>query len=84
MTDAKGQLITRPAGWGRVGGTAGDSHTKRSWWYLLAVTSTGADTVRSDLAARLLNRLTAGLVALWWLRGARTTRATNGPLSGVS
>jgi hypothetical protein len=84
MTDAKGQLITRPAGWGRVGTPAGDFHTKRSWWYLLADSATGADTVRSDLAAPLLNWLLAGLVAVSWLRGARTARVTNRPLTGVS
>jgi hypothetical protein len=64
MTDAKGQPITRPAGEGRVRATAGDFHASGSWWFLLAVSATGADTVRSDLAAPLLKWLLARLVAL--------------------
>jgi hypothetical protein len=83
MTDAKGQPITRPAGEGRVRATAGDFHASGSWWFLLAVSATGANTVRSDLAAPLLKWLIAGLVALSWLRRARTTRATNRPLTGA-
>jgi hypothetical protein len=84
MTDAKVQPMTRPTGWGRGGATAGNFHASGSWWYLLAVSATGADTVGSDLAAPLLKWLLAGLGAVSWLRGARTTRATNRPLSGVS
>jgi hypothetical protein len=84
MMDAKGQPITRPAGWGRVRATARDFHASGSWWYLLAVNAAGADTVRSDFAGLLLKWLLAGLVALSWLRGARTVRVTNRPLRGVS
>jgi hypothetical protein len=84
MMDAKGQPITRPAGWGRVRATARDFHASGSWWYLLAVNAAGADTVRSELARLLLKWLLAGLVALSWLRGARTVRVTNRPLRGVS
>ena len=84
MTDANGQPMTRLAGWGRGGATAGDLHASGSWWYLLAVSATGADTVRSDLAAPLLKWLLAGLVAVSWLHRAHTARATNRPLSGVS
>ena len=63
MTDPKGQPITRPAGEGRVRATAGDFHASGSWWYLFAVSATGADTVRSELAGLLLKWLLAG-----WLR----------------
>jgi hypothetical protein len=84
MTDANGQPMTRLAGWGRGGATAGDFHASGSWWYLFAVSATGADTVRSDLAALLLEWLLAGLVAVSWLRRARTARVTNRPLTGVS
>jgi uncharacterized protein len=52
-------------------------HASGSCWYLLAVSATGADTVRSDLAGLLLKWLLAGLVAVSWLRTARTTRDTN-------
>jgi len=83
MTDPKGQPITRPAGEGRVRATAGDFHASGSWWYLFAVSATGADTVRSELAGLLLKWLLAGLVALSWLRGARTARVTNRPLTGA-
>ena len=84
MTDANGQPMTRLAGWGRGGATAGDFHASGSWWYLFAVSATGADTVRSDLAGLLLKWLLAGLVAVSWLRRARTARVTNRPLTGVS
>jgi hypothetical protein len=84
MTDAKGQPITRPAGEGRVRATAGDFHASGSWWFLLAVSATGADTVRSDLFGLLLKWLLAGLVAVSWLHRAHTARVTNRPLSGVS
>ena len=83
MTDANGQPMTRLAGWGRGGATAGDFHASGSWWYLFAVSATGADTVRSDLAGLLLKWLLARLVALSWLRGARTARVTNRPLTGA-
>ena len=63
MTDANGQPMTRLAGWGRGGATAGDFHASGSWWYLFAVSATAADTVRSDLAGLLLKWLLAGLVA---------------------
>jgi hypothetical protein len=84
MTDANGQPMTRPAGWGRGGATAGDFHASGSWWYLFAVSAAGADTVRSDLAALLLKWLLAGLVAVSWLHRARTARVTNRPLTGAS
>jgi hypothetical protein len=84
MTDANGQPITRPAGWGRLGATAGNFHASGSWWYLFAVSATGADTVRSDLAGLLLKWLLARLVAVSWLHGAHTARVTNRPLAGVS
>ena len=84
MTDANGQPMTRLVGWGRGGATAGNFHASGSWWYLLAVSATGADTVRSNLAARLLKWLLAGLVAVSWLHRAHTARVTNRPLSGVS
>jgi hypothetical protein len=84
MTDPKGQPITRPAGEGRLRATAGDFRALGSRWYLLAVSATAVDTVRSDLAAPLLKWLLAGLVALSRLRWARTTRPTNRPLSSVS
>ena len=80
MTDAKGQVITRPAGWGRLGATAGNFHASGSWWLLLAVSPTGADTVRSDLAGLLPKWLLAGLVAVSLFRGARTVRVANRPL----
>ena len=83
MTDANGQPMTRLAGWGRGGATAGDFHASGSWWYLFAVSATGADTGRSELAGLLLKWLLAGLVALAWLRGARTARVTNRPLTGA-
>jgi hypothetical protein len=84
MTDANGQPMTRLAGWGRGGATAGDFHASGSWWYLFAVSATAADTVRSDLAGLLLKWLLAGLVAVSWLRRARTARVTNRPLTGMS
>ena len=84
MTDANGQPMTRLAGWGRGGATAGDFHASGSWWYLFAISATGADTVRSDLAGLLLKWLLAGLVAVSWLHRAHTARVTNRPLSGVS
>ena len=84
MTDANGQPMTRLAGWGRGGATAGDFHASGNWWYLFAASATGADTVRSDLAGLLLKWLLAGLVAVSWLCGAHTARVTNRPLSGVS
>jgi hypothetical protein len=83
MMDARGQPITRPAGWGRVRATAGDFHASGSWWYLRAVSASGSDTVRFDLAAPLPKGLLARLVALTWLRGPRTTRPTNRPLIGA-
>jgi hypothetical protein len=43
MTDANGQPMTRLAGWGRGGATAGDFHASGSWWYLFAVSATAAD-----------------------------------------
>jgi hypothetical protein len=84
MTDANGQPMTRLAGWGRGGATAGDFHASGSWWYPFAVSATAADTVRSELAGLLLRWLLAGLVAVWWLHRAHTARVTNLPLSGVS
>jgi hypothetical protein len=83
MTDTTRQPITRPAGEGRVRATAGDFHASGRWWYLFAVSATAADTVRSDLAAPLLKWLLSRLVALSWLRRARTMRATNRPLTGA-
>ena len=83
MTDAEGQPITWPADESRVRATAGDFHASGSRWYLLAVSATGVDTVRSDFAGLLLKWLLAGLVAVSWLRGARTVRVTNRPLRGV-
>lgn len=58
-------------------------HASGSCWYLLAVSATGADTVRSDLAGLLLKWLLAGLVAVSWLRRARTARVTNHLLTGA-
>ena len=84
MTDAKGQPMTRLAGWGRGGATAGDFHASGNWWYLFAVSATAADTVRSGLAGLLLKWLLAGLVAVSRLRRARTARVTNRPLTGGS
>ena len=84
MTDANGQPMTRLAGWGRGGATAGDFHASGSWWYLFAVNATASNTVRSDLAGLLLKRLLAGLVAVSWLHRAHTAGVTNRPLSGVS
>jgi uncharacterized protein len=43
-------------------------HASGSWWLLLAISATGAETVRSDLAALLLKWLLAGLVIASWLR----------------
>ena len=69
MTDSKGQPTIRPAGEGRVRATGGDFHSSGSRWYLLAVSATGVDTVRSDFAGMLLKWLLGGLVAVSWLRG---------------
>jgi hypothetical protein len=68
MTDANGQPMTRPAGWGRGGATAGVFHASGSWWYLFAVSATAADTVRSDLTGLLLKWLWPG-----WLRSRGCT-----------
>lgn len=76
MTDPKGQPITRPAGEGRVRATARDFRALGSRWYLLAVSATAVDTVRSDLAGLLLEWLLAGLVAVSWLRKARAARVS--------
>jgi uncharacterized protein len=46
-------------------------HASGSWWLLLAISATGAETVRSDLAALLLKWLLAGLVIASWLRSGR-------------
>ena len=52
-------------------------HASASWWYLVAVSATAAETVRSDLAGLLLKWLLAGLVALSWLRKARAARVSS-------
>jgi hypothetical protein len=84
MTDAKGQPITRPAGWGRLSATAGNFHASGSWWLLPAVSATGADTVRSDFG-RPAAEMAAGRVgcALVAARGTYHARH-NRPLAGVS
>jgi uncharacterized protein len=58
-------------------------HASGSWWYLLAISATAADTVRSDLAGLLLKWLLAGLVAVSWLRKARAARVSPTPTDWV-
>ena len=53
MMDAKGQPITRPAGWGRVRATARDFHASGSWWYLLAVNAPRGGSAPSTLGSSL-------------------------------
>src|SRR5215217_3020254 len=83
-SDTKGQPITRPAGESRARATLGDFRASGSRWYLLALSATAVDTVRSELARLLLKWLLARLAAVSWLRRARTARVTNRPLTGVS
>ena len=53
MTDANGQPMTRLAGWGRAGATAGVFHASGSWWYLLAVNAPRGGSAPSTLGSSL-------------------------------